>query len=195
LIRTDASFVAEVERAVRDAERGTSAELVVVVAARSGTYRDVAFFAGAVAAASVLFVALFARRVFPPIAVAVEVPLVFALGAWLVHRLPSMIRRLVTAGRMKRQVERAATWWFVEQAVHGTRGRTGVLVYVSSLEEQAAIVADLGLSAAALPRSLQWRSTEDVVAGIASLGALLCATCPGSPSDANELPDAPRIVP
>jgi uncharacterized membrane protein len=70
-----------------------------------------------------------------------------------------------------------------------------VLVYVSSLEEQAAIVADLGLSAAGLSRSLRCRTGEDVVAGIAALGALLHERCPGSPSDANELPDAPRIVP
>ena len=185
MIRTDAPFVASVERAVRDAERGTSAELVVVVAARSGTYRDVAFLAGAIAAALVLFVALFARRVFPPVAVAVEIPIVFALVAWLVNRLPSLLRVLVTEARLQRQVERAAAWWFVDQAVHGTRGRSGVLVYVSSLEERAVIVADLGLAAAGLPRSLRWRTGEEVVAGIAALGGKLCEKCPGSPSDAN----------
>ena len=193
MIRTDAPFVASVERAVRDAERGTTAELVVVVAARSGTYRDVALLAGAIAAAAVLLVALFARRIFPPVAVAFEVPTTFALVAWLVHRLPSVLRVFVSEARAKRQVQRAAAWWFVEEAVHGTKARTGVLVYVSLLEERAAIVADLGLSAVPMPE-LRWRSAEEVVRGIGALGALLRERCPGTPSDANELPDTPRIL-
>ncbi|HJQ99372.1 MAG TPA: hypothetical protein VJ826_13750 [Candidatus Polarisedimenticolaceae bacterium] len=197
MIRTDASFVASVERAVREAERGTSAELVVVVAARSGTYRDVAVIAGACAATAVLLVALFARRIFPPMAVAVEVPATLALVAWLVHRLPSVLRFFISEARAKRQVERAAAWWFVEEAVHGTKARTGVLVYLSLLEQRVAVVPDLGLSAAipdGMLRTMPWRTADDVVKGIATLGALLCERCPGTASDPNELPDTPRIV-
>src|SRR4030095_577642 len=118
------------------------------VAARSGTYRDVAVLAGAVAAAAVLLIALFARRIFPPVAVAVEVPAALALVAWLVHRLPSVLRLFVSEARARRQVERAAAWWFVEEAVHGTKARTGVLVYLSLLEQRMAVVPDLGPPAA-----------------------------------------------
>jgi putative membrane protein len=186
-----------VERAVRDAESGTSAELVVVLAARSGTYRDLALLIGAAAATAVLLVALFARSLFPPVAVAVEVPAVFALSAWLAHRTPALLRALASEARARRQVERAAAWWFLEAAVHGTRARTGVLVYVSLLEARAAVVADLGLSGVlpdALWRSIPWGTQDDVLRGIAAIGALLSERLPGAPADANELPDAPRIV-
>ena len=196
-MRTDASFVASLERAVREAERGTAAELVVVVAARSGTYLDLAMACGAVASGLVLLVALFARAVFPPVAVAFEVPAVFALASWLAHRMPGLMRALASDARMRRQVERAAAWWFVEEAVHGTRARTGVLLYVSRLEGRATVVPDLGLTAA-IPegalRSPSWRTAEEVVAGIGALGALLQERFPGAPSDVNELPDTPRIV-
>lgn len=200
MIRTDKTFVDAVARAVADAERGTSAELVVVVAARSGTYRDLAMGAGAMAALLVLLVALFARRMFPPLAVAVEVPLVFALVAWLTHRLPATLRRLATEARMRRQVERAAAWWFLEEAVHGTKARTGMLVYLSLLEQRAAIVPDLGLSRAvpdAAWGGIAWgslRTVDEVRAGIAAIGALLKERLPADGQDVNELPDMPRIV-
>ena len=206
MIRTDTHFADAVARAVAGAERGTAAELVVVVAARSGSYRDLALAAGAGAALVVLLVALFAPPLFPPIAVAVEVPAVLALVTWLTHRLPAALRALATEARMRRQVERAAAWWFLEEAVHGTRGRTGMLVYLSLLEHRAAIVPDLGLSAAvpdAAWESIVWRAdgsaggprtVEDIVAGIAAIGALLRQKLPADAADVNELPDAPRIV-
>jgi putative membrane protein len=206
MIRTDSTFVSTVARAVADAERGTSAELVVVVAARSGPYRDLAAGAGAVAALAVLLVALFAPPLFPPLAVAVEIPAVFALVAWLTHRLPGALRAMASGARMKRQVERAAAWWFLEEAVHGTRARTGMLVYLSLLENRAAILPDLGLSGAipdAAWSGIAWRAdgtaggprtVEEVVIGIAAIGALLREKLPADARDVNELPDAPRIV-
>ena len=206
MIRTDTNFADAVARAVADAERGTAAELVVVAAARSGTYRDLALGAGAGAALAVLLVALFAPPLFPPIAVAVEVPAVFALVAWLTHRWPAALQALASDARMRRQVERAAAWWFLEQAVHGTRARTGMLVYLSLLETRAAVVPDLGLSGVVPDTvwgSIVWRSdgspggprtAEEVVAGIAAIGELLRKKLPAEARDINELPDAPRIV-
>jgi putative membrane protein len=194
MIRTDSSFALAIERAVKDAERGTSAELVVVVAARSGSYLDVALLAGSGAALAVLLVALFAPPLFPPWAVAIEVPLVLALATWLIHHLPAAVRALAPESRRRRQVERAAAWWFLEEAVHGTRDRTGVLVYVSLLEERVEIVPDLGLSAFVLAWD-RAKSREDVLRGIAAIGALLKERLPARAGESNELADAPRIVP
>ena len=69
------------------------------VAARSGSYLDVAGAIGAACAMLVLLVALFAQVFFPALAVAIEVPLVFALATWLAHRTPALLRALVTSGR------------------------------------------------------------------------------------------------
>jgi putative membrane protein len=207
MIRADREFQAAIERAVREAERATSAEHVVVVAARSGSYLDVALAAGGVAAALSLLAALFAPIDFHPIAVAVEVPLTFGLAAWITHRWPAILRAATPAARARLQVERAAAAHFVAEAVHGTRGRTGLLVYLSLLEERVAIVADLGLQGCvplALLEGVGWsasgdparpRTPEDVVRGIAALGEILRQRLPADGTDTNESPDAPRIIP
>lgn len=207
MIRTGRDFSEAVERAVREAERSTSAELIVVVAGRSGSYLDVALAVGSAAAMLVLLVALFAPAVFPPFAVAIEIPSVFAIGAWLAHRTPWLLRALTPASRLKLQVERAAAEHFLAEAVHGTHGRTGLLVYVSRLEERVTLVPDLGLEGR-LPSAwwseVRWsesgdatrpRTQEDVVRGIESIGAILKARLPADGADVNEAPDAPRIVP
>jgi putative membrane protein len=206
MIRTDKGFSDAVEHAVRQAEKGTAAELVVVVAARSGSYLDVALAIGAVASMLVLGGALFAPAVFHPAAVALEVPLVFALSAWLSHRTPGLLRRLTPGRRMAEHVERAASARFVEEAVHGTRSRTGLLIYLSLLEERAVLIADLGLQGlvpATAWQDVRWSDTGDsvgphdqagVIRGIGEIGAILRAHAPGEDRDGNESPDAPRIL-
>ncbi|HEX4824745.1 MAG TPA: hypothetical protein VFV19_10545 [Candidatus Polarisedimenticolaceae bacterium] len=204
MIKTDREFSEAVERAVRAAERGTSAELIVVVASRSGSYLDTALTVGAAAATATLLVALFAPISLRPAAVAIEVPLAFVVAAWIAHRLPPLVRALIPAARAKRHVERAAAEHFLAEAVHGTSGRTGLLIYVSLLEERAAIVPDLGLQGRvpiALLRDVKWgatdldrlRTTDDLLRGIAALGAILRERLPAEGHDKNESPDAPRI--
>lgn len=206
MIRTDRSFSDTVAGAVREAEKGSTAEIVVVAAARSGSYVDVALGAGGIAALAALLVALFAPVTFHPAAVAVEVPLAFGLVAWLVHRTPALLGVLAPRARMRSQVERAAAAHFLAEAVHGTKGRTGLLVYVSLLEGRVALIPDLGLEAkvpAQVWAALRFsgsdgrtcKSVDDLVAGIRTIGELLRARAPGTDVDGNEIPDAPRIVP
>jgi putative membrane protein len=207
MIRTDRTFLEAIERAVGEAERGTAAELIVVVAARSGSYLDAAGALGAAFAMVVLLVALFAPTLFPPIAVAIDVPLVFALATWLAHRTPALMRGIVPAARQRKHVERAAAEHFLAEAVHGTRGRTGLLVYVSLLEERVALVPDLGLDGrvpAAAWAEVTWsetgdrsrpRALADLVRGVEQLGAILRLRLPADATDVNESPNAPRIVP
>jgi len=206
MMRTGSAFSEALESAVREAERGTAAELVVVVAARSGTYRDIGLGAGAVAAWIVLLVAIFIPAIVHPLALAIELPLVFAAAAWIVHRTPPLLRALTSESRRRNQVDRAAAEHFLEESVHGTRARTGLLVYLSLLEERVALVPDLGLDGRVPPAvwsEVRWsetgdprrpRTVEDVVRGIASIGRILGERVPADPGDVNEAPDAPRIV-
>jgi putative membrane protein len=206
MIRTDGTFSETVGRAVREAERGTAAELVVVIAARSGSYLDVAGALGAVVAMIVILVALFAPAAFSPVAVALEIPIAFGIAAWLAHRTPGLLRALTSAARARQQVERAAAEHFLAEAVHGTRGRTGLLVYLSLLEERVALVPDFGLEGrvpSALWSEVRWSATgdpsrphtnEDFVSGIEQIGAILRARVPADGTDVNEIPDAPRIL-
>jgi putative membrane protein len=206
MTRIDRSFSEAVERAVHAAESGTAAELIVVVAARSGSYLDIAGAAGAAVAMVVLLVALFAPQEFHPVTVAIETPFAFVLAAWVAHRSPGFLRALAPGARSRKQVERAAAEHFVTEAVHGTRGRTGLLVYLSLLEERVALLPDFGVEGcvpAAAWAEIRWSATgdpsrprnrDDVVRGIEQIGAILREHMPGQGTDLNELPDAPRIV-
>ncbi len=200
MIRTDASFARDVEDAVRSAESGTAAEIVVVVARRSGSYRDVAIASGAAFAWAILVAVLFVEAEFHPVWIAAEVPLAGAAAAWLVHRTPSLLKRLTSPSRRMRQTREAAHAVFHEEAVHGTKGRTGLLVYLSLLEERVEVIPDAGLEAL-IPgadwHAIRWDAADSAgfVAGLRAVGAVLGKRLPAAAGDANELPDAPRFLP
>ena len=87
-----------------------------------------------------------------------------------------------------------------------TRGHTGVLIFVSLAEEQAAVVADKAI-ASKLPADY-WRKphgliegamkkghhVEGIVAAIEMITIELARYFPRQPDDINELPDQPRII-
>ncbi len=199
MIRLDERFSGEIERAVGRIEDGTRAEIVVVAAARSGSYRDLAIAVGGGAAWIVLLLALFLPPVISPIWVALEVPLAGILFAWLFDRTPALLRPLASARRREAQVASAARAAFVEQELGGTRERNGVLVYVSLLERRVVVLPDAGADAAipsARWNGVRWNvdTTEGLLAGLEEVGRILAAAFPIRPGDRNEIPDRPRIV-
>jgi putative membrane protein len=124
---------------------------------------------------------------------------VFMLVAAIVWQAP--IRLALTPRFVKRRrAERAAIEQFFRRGVAGTRGRTGVLIFVSFAEHYARIVADEGLSGkisdeewrAALEPLLtclpQGRCAEGFVATIEEAGRLLARVAPPG-MEGDELPD------
>jgi putative membrane protein len=101
----------------------------------------------------------------------------------------------------RRRIETAARSTFVERRVHGTAGRTGILLYVSVLEREAALVVDVGVEALAamdgwktavgeIERAV--RNKEDgvaVAARLRGLSTLLSSALVRGADDVNELPD------
>jgi putative membrane protein len=94
-------------------------------------------------------------------------------------------------------VHRAARATFVDRTVHATRERTGLLVYISWLEQQVALVPDLGLARMLAPEvlaKLEQALTAEMGGGGAAVAAALerCATelreaVPVGENDTNEL--------
>ncbi len=202
----DRTFWDDVEAAVAQAEGRTSAELVVIVALQSGSYRDVAYLGGAAAATLTVALALFLPFAFHAATVLPTALVLFALGAWLSARLDGLVRLLTTARRRRRQVLEAARATFMEEAVHATRERTGVLFYVSLLERQVLVLPDLGVEAVvdrgalhALQRRMTGRAMVGAgararfLSGLAECGALLADGLPPRADNPNELPDRPRL--
>lgn len=203
MIHTDARFASAVEAAVSRLEAGTDAEVVVVAAARSASYRDASLLLGGAGGLAMLVAVLFVDRAVAPWMVPVDVALGAALGYGL-GRLSWVLRRLVPASRRRRAVLRAARDAFVEEAVHATPQRSGVLVYVSALEGEVVVLPDVGVEAAvprgrwvAAARAIDGRDLDRFLTGLAGLGEVLCAHLPPTPEGALrvELSDAPRVRP
>lgn len=187
-----------IAQAIGEAEKKTSGEIVCALARRASDYAYVpplwaAFFALATPWPLAEFTALSAIDIY-----AIQIG-VFMFAALIVWRMPL---RLALTPRFvkKRRAERAAIEQFFARGVTGTKGRTGVLIFVSFAEHYARIVADEGLTGkisdaewkAALEPLLtflgQGRCADGFVAAIEECGRLLARAAPPG-AEGDELPD------
>ncbi len=186
-------------RAVETVENASAVEVVIAVRHTSGTDRQVNAIVGAVVAFAGLAIMLFAPRTFSMPAILVYPFVVGLLAAWLVELLPHLKRRLTPRRWRRAHVTRAALAAFVERGVHATTGRSGLLVFISWLEREVALVPDLGLArdvddgvlaraedelSRAMPRGTA------VAAGLEALAPAMARAMPHRADDVNELPDA-----
>ena len=184
---------------VRDVEAVTSAELVVAVRARSGSYLHADLTAGILAGLLALAVLLFSRWEFGLVWFVIDPLLAGLLVGWISSWARGIRRALTGPADRRRQVETAARALFVEKRVHNTRGRTGMLLYISLLEREAVIVPDVGLEA--LAATEPWKQAvaaigaavhqnEDgvqVAQKIRGLGPVLAPVLPRAADDVDEL--------
>lgn len=192
--------------AVAHVERRSAAEIVLAVRASSDRYTDVDFVVASLAAWLALVWALFAPTVIDLDAIALLVPLVGGLGFYLARLVAPLRRGLARASRMEAAVDRAAKACFVDKRVTFTRGRTGVLVYVSLFERRIALITDAGVDRAmaaehrgawesattklfAVPRATDLRDAEVLARAIEGLAGALEDALPRSTDDLDELPD------
>lgn len=177
--------------AIAAVEAGTGAEVVVVQARRSDSWWELRFGLGAAlgwgAVAILCWSPLTFHDLMIPIYAAATGLLGVAIGGTrlVVRQAPERVRRA--------RVELAARAAFVEEAVHTTPDRTGLLVYVSELEGLGMVIADEGVLAR-LPTIGTFVVTTDTLAeDLSRLAPLLADALPRRADDVNHLPDAPRV--
>jgi putative membrane protein len=197
----DAADKAALLAAVQQVEARTSAEVVVVVRPRSGSYLHADLVVALAFGCATLFFLLFAPWEFEPVEILAGPLAVGALAGMLSSRVPPLRRLLTRASERRQRVLTAARAAFVEKGVGRTRERTGLVVYLSLLERAAAIVADSGIvdrvppeawaaATAAIDAELSARLDGPAVAArIAALGDVLAPALPRAADDVNELPD------
>lgn len=139
---------ADVDRivdAVESAEKQTSAEFVVVLEPCSGSYRDIDLLFAAGVNFIVMLVAFFSPVVVSPDWLPLNLILLFVL-AWLFSAYTPFVKNLFCSSkRMEKQAKEMAQLQFLNQNVTQTRGRTGIMVFVSQLEKRVMVVADSGV--------------------------------------------------
>lgn len=196
-------FSAEDERriseAITSAERATSGEIVVVVAAHSDGYFYMPPLVGAIVALLVPWLLIYFSTL-GLVSIYLTQLAVFAIVTALL--LPMRVRTALVPSSFKRlHAHRRAIEQFLVQNLHTTAGRTGVLLFVSVAERHAEIVADKGIDAVVPPGT--WKkiidgltaaigeghSADGFVAAIAAIGGHLTRHFPPDAHDPNELPD------
>jgi putative membrane protein len=190
-------------RSVKRVEERTSAEVVVAVRRRSGDYRVAAYHFGLFAGAAVVLYLLVAPQVFSVADMALDGALGFGLGLVLAFNLSALLRLLVRQGPLQRSVDAAAKVAFFELGISRTSGRNGLLVFVSTFEQRAVVLTDVGIdvaalgsawseACAALSGAVKRRDLPGFEQALESLGPILGASMPRSADDVNELPDEVR---
>jgi len=189
---------------VKKIETTTDAELVLVVRARSGSYRHTDYLFGSLLAFAGLLFLLFSPFDFHQYWVAIEVALLFVIGTVIASRSNSLRRLLTTDKCRSSAVRTGAAAMFYEAGIANTNAEMGLLIYLSVLERRLELIADRGILKGV--NALEWNQqlfelrqagrkadAESLQTGLENLGALLSKHLPATGENPNELPDAPRF--
>ncbi len=187
-------------RAVTTIENSSAVEVVVAVRRASGTYRQANVIVGAAIAFAGLAATLFADHTFGLLSILVDPFVVGLLAGAIVELLPQVKRWLTSTAQLRASVRQAARATFVERGVHATTGRSGMLVYISWLEQELALIPDLILASSLPEGSLETAEAAlrakmgaggaAVAAELERLADQMSVAMPHHADDINELPDA-----
>jgi putative membrane protein len=193
----------KIESAIIAAERTTSGELVAVVAQAADDYRYALYLWPALAALLLPAVLLTIAPGMSAWTLYLAEAAAFLALALLAH-LPPVRRALVPEAMQRRSASQLAREQFVEQGLHLTRARTGVLLFVSVAEHYVEIIADEGINARVPPgtwdkavadfveRVRAGRIAEGFLAVVEMVEARLAEHFPRPPDDRDELPN--RVI-
>ncbi len=192
---------AKIEAAVKAAEAKTSGEIVPMLVDASYEYPRAELIGGgtlALAVASLVSWLFGGESIwwFLPVFIGA-----FFLFQQLIRQLPGVRRLLIHPDEMSAEVEEKALVAFLENGLHQTRDRTGILILISLFERRVHVLADSGINA-----RVPEKTWDEVVATITSglkkgdacaalcesiekCGDLLEENFPVKKDDTNELPN------
>lgn len=210
---------ARVSAAVAAAEAKSDGEIVTIIAPRSDAYHDVGLHYAvllmlfvpvwfAVAPQSWIdwavgtFLGWGAVLTRPWVMTYMFVKLAGAfLLVWLLFKWMPLRMTLTPAGTKSRRVRRRAVELFRVTTEQRTKGRTGILLYLSLLERRAEIVADEAIHSQVEPdvwgeamtalvdEVKAGRPGEGMARAVEKMGEVLARVLPVKDSNPNELPD------
>jgi putative membrane protein len=190
---------AAIEDAISRSEKETSGEIIVVVASASGRYFGIGVMWAALVALGVPLPLIWFSK-WPVEQIYLAQLAVFAVGLALIQWKPFRFALVPKSVKRARAHERAVEQFLV-QNLHTTKGRTGVLIYVSFAERFAGVIADN-----AIHKKVPQEAWEQVVreltghlsrgarakglmAAVDACGKLLAKHFPPGRLAANELPN------
>jgi putative membrane protein len=202
--------VARIERAIADAERKTTAEIVPVLARRSSACSSV-FFVLALQLFATVSILLYGVEAWRQEPLPFEVILLATIGgvilAWSIATQSWAFRWVVPADDRDYQCNLRALGEFHRLGLTSTRGRTGVLLFVSTDDHRAVVLADEAIAKLLPPETWQrvvdkllahikkGRYAEGFCEAIGMTGEILKDHFPATVTDKNELRNHLILVP
>jgi len=190
---------AAIADAISRAEKETSGEIVVVVTSASARYFAIGAMWAALVALGVPLPLIWLTK-WPVEHIFLAQLVVFALGLALIQWEPFRFALVPKSVKRARAHERAVEQ-FLAQNLQTTKGRTGMLIYVSFAEHFAGVIADNAIYEK-VPQETWEQVVREVtghlsrgaldkglIAAIDACGKLLAKHFPPRRHDANELPN------
>jgi putative membrane protein len=193
-----------ISAAIAAAEARTSGEIVCVLARSSAEATPLAVTVSALAALAVPWLLVSLTRL--PVLQILGLQIVVFLVLTALLCLPAVRVRLLPAATRRAMAHRAAHEQFMLRGIGRTRGRTGVLIFVSLAERYARVVADQAIAAqvgqgewqaavdALVAHLRDGRIADGFVAAIGCCGDLLAAHFPPPAGAHGELPDRIYVI-
>jgi putative membrane protein len=199
-----AEGVKALEAAVAEIENASDVEVVLAVRPRARHWLVQHVIVGIAAALGVLAYTLWSDHDFPLWQIMVLPVLTGIIGTLIVESVPALYRFLAPPPVRYEHVREAARATFVEKRVHGTRDRTGLLVYIALRERLVELVGDIAIDDK-IPRKTQiaWaeqleaalpRGPEATAKVLASFAPELGKAHPHREDDINEIPDTLQVI-
>ncbi len=205
MIRPEKLFTQEeqekIKAAVAAVESQTSGEVVPMIVAASSEYQHIEWFGAGVVG---LAFGLTGSWVFGGGSILWFLPVyvvAFVLFFFLLRFCLPLKRSLLHVDEMAAKVHQKALVSFLEQEVHETRDRTGILLFISLFERRVEVLADSGINSkvtqedwekvvAIITRGLQdEKGCDSLVSAIHCCTDMLREHFPRMDDDTNELPD------
>ena len=190
---------AAISEAITRAEQKTSGEIVVVAAIASDGYRSFGLLWAALLALAVPIPLVFASKW--PVQYIFLLQLAAFLTFLVMFQLEGIRYRLVPAAIKRARAHQRAVEQFLVQNMHTTKGRTGVLIYVSFVERFAEVIADDGIYRKVPPSAWEdtvgeltnhlarGTTTQGFIRAVERCGKILAKHFPPGRAADNELPN------
>jgi putative membrane protein len=190
---------AAISAAITRAEKTTSGEIVVVAAIASDGYRSFGVLWAALIALLAPIPLIFATKW--PVQYIYLVQVAVFLLFLVLFQLDEIRFALVPRAVKRARAHQRAVEQFLVQNMHTTKGRTGVLIYVSFAERFAEVIADEGIYKKVPPSTWEdvvgeltnhlasGTTTEGFIRAIERCGKILAKHFPPGKVEHNELPN------
>ena len=204
-MRAEKYFTADeqekIRQAVAAAEQRTSGEIVPMIIGASSSYTEVELAGLIVGLVTGAAAALFFGYSWGVTDWELAWPLLGAGLGFILCRIPSIKRRLISNARIDEAVHLRSLAAFIAHGLHYTRAHTGILILASHFEHRVEVLADRGINEKVTPG--MWDEVVQILtsglksgngcdafcAAIGRCGDTLAAHFPRRPDDRDELAD------